>query len=73
MTRRTPADAVAANVATAIEARGLSAATVSEATDIPISDLNDRLSGVSEFNVEQLESVGGFLRICPTEFLKGAA
>lgn len=73
MTRRTLAQVVGANVAAAIAASGETTSSVSEAIDIPLDDLDDRLSGSASFDVAELVTVGGFLRIRASSLLEGAA
>ena len=60
-----------ANVAAAISSTGESVATVAEATDLTIADLNQRLEGRSPFTVRDLVRVGGFLHFQPSRFLEG--
>ena len=64
---------MAQNVSAAIHDAGASVETVAEATGIPCSELNAHLRGESPFTLDELGSVGGFLRLSPAVFLKGAA
>ena len=71
MTDRRDAETVGANVAAAISSSGTSVATVAEATDFTVADLNQRLEGRSPFTVRDLVSIGGFLHFKPSRFLEG--
>lgn len=64
---------VAANIRAAMTTLGTTAEMVSEATHIDLPDLIERLNGNESFDLAELVSVGGFLRIQPDTLLKGAA
>jgi hypothetical protein len=64
---------VGARVSAALRVAGVSVRTLSEATDIPISELESRLSGDTDFTISELVSVGGFLRSPANTFLEGVA
>lgn len=46
---------------------------VAQAADITVPDLNSRLAGETEFTVQELRGVGGFLRVPVSELLGEAA
>lgn len=71
MERRIPT--VAGNIADAMDAQHVTVPSVAEATHIPVSDLEARLSGEVEFKFSEVVSVGGFLRLSPATFFEGAA
>jgi hypothetical protein len=68
----TAAPAAARRVAAIIDAEGMSIERVSQATDIPVPVLHDRLHGVGEFTLDELTDVGGLFRVSPAEFLEDA-
>lgn len=71
VTDRRAAASVAERVVDVMLATGNTPESVAEATDLTISDLNERLEGVTPFNIRELVQVGGFLRLSPSQFLKG--
>ena len=70
--RRTD-NTVAANVAHAIAASGLTPESVAQATDLTISELHERLNGESPFMFRELVMVGGFLRFPTPQFFEGVS
>lgn len=54
-------------------AAGTPVAALAQAADTDADTLTARLEGRDELNVADLIGVGGFFRIRPTEFLKGAS
>lgn len=66
----TAAPAAARRVAAIIDARGVSIERVSQATDITVPVLRDRLHGVGEFTLDELTDVGGLFRVSPAYFLE---
>ncbi len=72
MARNRVTASIARRVSSAIEARGLSVHSVAHAADITTPDLLDRLSGRSEFPVDELVRVGGVLRVPVARFLEAA-
>jgi hypothetical protein len=73
MNRRSFTSDVSENVSRAIIAAGASPASVAEATDIPIEVLEERLSGVTPFQVTELADVGGFLHIRLSALFEGVS
>ena len=73
MTDRRVAETVGAKVSAAISAADVSVASVAEATDLTISQLNERLLGDRPFTVRELAQVGGFVHFPPSHFLQGAS
>jgi len=66
----TLAEAVAANVGTAITAAGLNPHSVANGTGIPLSTLNRRLTGNgSGFTVSELGAIAALLGTTPDAFL----
>lgn len=63
---------IAENVRDAANASAVSIPTLAQAADIPSDVLEARLDGRDELTIADLVSVGGFLRLQPTLFLKGA-
>lgn len=66
----TAAPAAARRVAAIIDAEGVSIERVSQATDITVPVLRDRLRGVGAFTLDELTDVGGLFRVSPTHFLE---
>lgn len=64
---------IARRVSSAIRRAGADVHSVAQAADISTPELNDRLNGRVEFQVQELLGVGGFLRIPVTRFLEVAA
>ncbi|MDQ0726851.1 hypothetical protein [Microbacterium sp. W4I20] len=64
---------IARRVNSAICEAGADVRIVARAADITISELDDRLNGRAEFQIDELVHVGGFLRIPATRFMKEAA
>lgn len=52
---------------------GVDAASVAQAADITAADLEDRLTGRVDFQIDELVRVGGFLHVPATRFLEEAA
>jgi hypothetical protein len=73
MNRRSFTSDVAENVSRAIIAAGATPASVAEATDIPFAVLEERLNGVTPFQVTELADVGGFLRIRLSGLFEGVS
>lgn len=73
MNRRSFASDVAENVSRAINAAGATPASVAEATDIPVSVLEERLKGVTPFQVTELADVGGFLHTRLSALFEGVS
>ncbi|MGO3650463.1 hypothetical protein [Agrococcus casei] len=73
MTKNLAQSTIARRVNLAMSEAGVDAHSVAQAADITSSDLNERLSGRSAFQVDELVRVGGFLRIPTTHFIKEAA
>jgi hypothetical protein len=65
--------AIARRVNLAIREAGSDVSSVSQAADITVSQLEDRLSGCVEFQPDELVRVGGFLHVPVTQFIKEAA
>lgn len=63
MTRRTPAEQTAANVKLAASAAGATPATLAQATDMPLPEMDARLSGRTPFTISELVRAGGFLHV----------
>lgn len=66
------AASVTASVRAAVNASGVSTSTLAQAADVPSDVLEARLDGRDELTIADLVNVGGFLRMQPTRFLKGA-
>lgn len=66
------AASVTAHVRDAVYASGVSTSTLAQAADVPSDVLEARLDGRDELTIADLVNVGGFLRLQPTSFLKGA-
>lgn len=64
---------IARRVILAIREAGSDASSVAQAADITTSELEDRLSGRVEFQLDELVRVGGFLRIPASQIMKEAA
>lgn len=64
---------IAGRVSLAIIEAGTDAQSVARAADITTSELNDRLNGCVEFQLDELVRVGGFLHVPATRFLEVAA
>lgn len=64
---------IARRVSRAIAVNGADVHTVAQAADITSQGLLDRLAGRVEFEISELVTVGGFLRVPATELLGGTA
>lgn len=64
---------IARRVVLAIREAGSDVLSVAQAADITIPELEDRLSGRVDFQLDELVRVGGFLRIPATRFMEVAA
>jgi hypothetical protein len=64
--------AAARRVAAIVDTEGVSIERVSQATDIPVPVLHDRLHGVGEFTLDELTDVGGLFRVSPAQFMEDA-
>lgn len=73
MDRETATIAIARRVSVAISNAGSDIPTVAQAADITTSELEARLEGRAEFQIDELVHVGGFLRIPVTRFMEEAA
>lgn len=71
MNRRRAAEAVAANLRTAIESANQPINTVAQAADMTTTELSNRLQGREEITLGDLVRVGGFLRIPAHELMTG--
>lgn len=67
------ANGVARRVLAKIDAEGVSIESVSQATDIEVDTLKNRLDCESEFTWGELLNIGGFFRVTPSFFFKDAA
>ena len=65
--------AIARRVNLAISEAGSDVHSVAHAVDITAPELEDRLSGRVDFQLEELVRVGGFLRTPVTRFMEEAA
>jgi hypothetical protein len=63
----------AAPVAAALEASGVTADSLAQATDIPSAVMRERLSDESSFTLTELGRVGGFFRIHPADLVRAIA
>ncbi|MFF1540445.1 hypothetical protein ACFVWL_10215 [Microbacterium sp. NPDC058269] len=63
---------VVANMRNAVNTSGVPIPKLAQAADIPSDVLDARLSGRDELTIADLVNVGGFLRLQPNSFLKGA-
>lgn len=73
MTKNLAKATVARRVSLAISEAGSDVASVAQAADITTSELEDRLSGRVDFQLDELVHVGGFLRIPFSLLLEEAA
>jgi hypothetical protein len=64
---------IARRVNLAMSEAGFDATSVARAADITTSELEARLDGRTEFQIDELVRVGGFLRTPVTHFIKEAA
>lgn len=64
---------IARRVTLAIREAGSDAQSVTQAADITPSELNDRLNGRVDFQIDELVRVGGFLHVPATQFMEVAA
>lgn len=65
--------AIARRVNLAISEAGYDVHTVAQAADITAVEMDDRLQGRVDFQLDELVRVGGFLRIPANRFLEVAA
>ena len=72
MARRFSHEVLGNTVQKAMQRQLVATETLSEATDLPVADLNARLYGVVPFTVGELAKVGGFLRIPASVLTEGA-
>ena len=70
MHRRSATQTVGTNLSTAIDAAGQTVSSVALATDMPVSDLAQRLEGSAATSVAEALRVGGFLRMQPSAIFK---
>ena len=73
MSERRVTQVVAANTVATMAARNATAKMISQATDIDLPSLIERLNGNESFDMLELAYVGGFLRVNPATLLKGVA
>jgi hypothetical protein len=73
MSRRNFTTDISESVSRAMNAAGATPASVAEATDIPITVLEERLNGVTPFQITELADVGGFLRIRLSALFEGVS
>ena len=73
MSERRVTQVVAANTVATMAARNATAQMISQATDIDLPSLIERLNGNESFDMLELAYVGGFLRVNPATLLKGVA
>ena len=73
MTNNLAKATVARRVSLAIREAGYDAPSVAQAADITTSELEDRLTGRVDFQLDELVHVGGFLRIPFARFFEEAA
>lgn len=73
MTKNLAKATVARRVVLAMSETGVDAASVAQAADITAADLEDRLTGRVDFQIDELVRVGGFLHVPATRFLEEAA
>lgn len=73
MDRQATGIGIARRVDLAISEAGLDLNTVAQAADITTPELEDRLSGRVDFQLDELVRVGGFLRTPATRFMEEAA
>lgn len=72
MDRNTTTTTLARRVTLAIREAGADVRIVAQAADITTSELEDRLSGRVEFQIQELVDVGGFLRIPLNRLMEAA-
>lgn len=73
MTNNLAKATVARRVSLAVSEAGSDVHSVAQAADITTSELEDRLRGRVDFQLDELVRVGGFLRIPVSQFLEEAA
>lgn len=73
MTENLAKATVARRVLAAVRAAGLDARSVAQAADMTTSEMEDRLYGRVDFQLDEVVRVGGFLRVPLTELLEVAA
>ena len=73
MDRRNPATEIANALRSAIVLRGTDVDDVARAAGLPVSVLNERLDGVSQFTYSETVRVGGFLRLSLPSIFEGTA
>lgn len=73
MDMQTDTTRIARRVRSAIAERGADVSFVADAADITTRQLEDRLSGRVEFQLDELVGVGGFLRIPTRHFMEALA
>lgn len=73
MDRQATGIGIARRVDLAISEAGFDLNTVAQAADITTPELEDRLSGRVDFQLDELVRVGGFLRTPVTRFMEEAA
>lgn len=73
MDRQATGIGIARRVDLAISEAGFDLNTVAQAADITTPQLEDRLSGRVDFQLDELVRVGGFLRTPVTRFMEEAA
>lgn len=73
MDRQATGIGIARRVNLAISEAGSDVHSVAQAADITTPELEDRLSGRVDFQLDELVRVGGFLRTPVTRFMEEAA
>lgn len=73
MDRQATGIGIARRVDLAISEAGFDLNTVAQAADITTPELEDRLSGRVDFQLDELVRVGGLLRTPATRFMEEAA
>jgi len=73
MSERRATQVVAANTVATMKTRNATAEMISQATDIDLPHLIERLNGNESFDMLELAHVGGFLHVNPGTLLKGVA
>lgn len=73
MTNNLAKSTIARRVNLAISEAGSDVQIVAQAADITTPDLEDRLNGRADFQIDELVRVGGFLHVPVSHFIEEAA
>lgn len=73
MARRRHNEILGLAVQTLMVSANIDTETLSKATDLPVAELTDHLSGVTPFSLGDLAKVGGFLHFSVSELIEGIA